>query len=289
MAGLLAARVLSDAYEHVTVLDRDRLPAGMEGRRAVPQGRHAHALLSHGQACLDELLPGFSAELVADGAPACRALEDMHYVVAGHELARAATGAHSILASRPFIEGHVRRRIRALPGITIRDEVDALGVTAGDRTRVDGVRILSRADGSAEEILSADLVVAATGRAARVPAWLETLGHPRPREQKVMLDVTYATRHLRMPAGALGGDKFVLVSAKPGRPRALFLFAQEADTWVLSIGGYGRAPPPPRDPGSVARFPGNPPPPGGRCPKQTPRSRSTTSPTPPPRPACAAA
>ena len=45
MAGLLAARVLSDSYDRVTVLDRDRLPEGVsENRRAVPQGRHAHGL-----------------------------------------------------------------------------------------------------------------------------------------------------------------------------------------------------------------------------------------------------
>ena len=50
MAGLLAARSLTEAYERVTVVDRDALPAGLEGRRAVPQGRHAHALLPHGQA-----------------------------------------------------------------------------------------------------------------------------------------------------------------------------------------------------------------------------------------------
>src|SRR3954467_4572917 len=104
IGGLLAARSLTEAYERVTVVERDRLPAGLEGRKAVPQGRHAHALLPHGQVCLDALLPGLSAELVADGAPACRALEEMRYVIGGHELARASTGAHSILASRPFIE-----------------------------------------------------------------------------------------------------------------------------------------------------------------------------------------
>ncbi len=67
MAGLLAARSLAEGYERVTVIERDALPAGLEGRRAVPQGRHAHALLPHGQACLDALLPGFSAELAAAG------------------------------------------------------------------------------------------------------------------------------------------------------------------------------------------------------------------------------
>ena len=60
MAGLLAARVLADAYERVTVIERDRLPAGVEARRGVPQGAHAHTLLPRGQACLEELLPGSS-------------------------------------------------------------------------------------------------------------------------------------------------------------------------------------------------------------------------------------
>ena len=73
MGGLLAARSLTEAYERVTVVERDSLPGGVQGRRAVPQGRHPHALLPRGQACLDALLPGFSSELVAAGAPACAA------------------------------------------------------------------------------------------------------------------------------------------------------------------------------------------------------------------------
>ena len=67
MAGLLAASALADAYDRVTVLDRDALPDDLQGRRAVPQGRHAHALLPHGQVCLDALLPGLGAELLAGG------------------------------------------------------------------------------------------------------------------------------------------------------------------------------------------------------------------------------
>ena len=219
MAGLLAARSLTEAYERVTVIERDALPAGLQGRRAVPQGRHAHALLPHGQACLDALLPGFSAELVAAGAPTCAALEEMRFVIGGHQLARASTGASSILASRPFIEGHVRRRVRALPQVTLIDGCDALGLTASrDGERVTGVRILRRADGSAEETLAADLVVAATGRAARIPAWLEALGYPRPAEERLDVGVTYASRRLSLPADPLDGDKFVLIGARPGPP-----------------------------------------------------------------------
>src|SRR5215217_3916439 len=248
MGGLLTARVLAERYDRVTVVERDELPAGFEGRRAIPQGRHAHALLPHGQACLETLLPGLCEELVADGAVTCDALGEMRFILGGHQFARPSTGQRSILAGRPFVEGHVRRRVRALPGVTLLDRCDVAGLTTGpDGARVTGVRILRRADGSAEEPLRADLVVAATGRAARVPAWLEAMGHPRPPEQRLRIDVAYASRHLRLPAGALPRDRFVLVGARPELPRTLFLFAQEHGRWILSLGGYGPGHRPPDD------------------------------------------
>ena len=255
MAGLLTARSLTDAYEHVTIVDRDELPAGLQGRKAVPQGRHAHALLPHGRACLDALLPGFSAELVAAGAPACAALEEMRFVIGGHQLARASTGSSTILAGRPFVEGHVRRRVRELPQVAVIDGCDALGlITSRDGERVTGVRILRRADGSAEETLAADLVVAATGRAARIPAWLQALGYPGPEEERLDVGVSYASRRLSLPADPLAGDKFVLIGARPGLPRTLFLFAQEGGRWILGLGGYGPEHRPPGDPEGFAAF-----------------------------------
>ena len=39
MAGLLAARVLADEFERVTLVERDRLPAAADNRRGVPQGQ----------------------------------------------------------------------------------------------------------------------------------------------------------------------------------------------------------------------------------------------------------
>src|ERR1700722_20179595 len=69
MSGLLAARVLADAYHRVTVVDRDRLPEGAADRRGGPQGAHAHALLPRGAQALEELFPGILAGLAAAGVP----------------------------------------------------------------------------------------------------------------------------------------------------------------------------------------------------------------------------
>jgi 2-polyprenyl-6-methoxyphenol hydroxylase-like FAD-dependent oxidoreductase len=250
MAGLLAARALADTYERVTIVERDDLPAGAEQRRAVPQGRHVHALLPRGNKELELLLPGITAELVGDGAVLYEALSEMYLSVLGHPMARVALNRDTVLASRPLIEAHVRRRVRALPGVEIRDRCDVAGLIASPG-RVTGVRLLPRADGSAEERLGADLVVAAGGRSGRLPAWLEGLGYPRPREDRVTIDLQYASRPLRIAPGALGPDKLVLIGARPGLPRTLALAAQESGHWLLTLGGYRGDHPPIDDDGFV--------------------------------------
>src|SRR5436190_7779267 len=68
MAGLLAARVLSDHFEQVTIIERDRLSQEIAPRKGVPQGQHVHALLAKGTGILTELFPGLFETLTQDGA-----------------------------------------------------------------------------------------------------------------------------------------------------------------------------------------------------------------------------
>ena len=221
MAGLLAARALCDFYEQVTIFERDELPPAGEGRKAVPQGRHLHALLASGQRSIEQLLPGFSDELLAAGALSCQSLSDIRLVLAGHELSRAAAGADVLLAGRPLIEGHVRRRVLELANVSVRERCDVLGLlTSSDGERVTGVPVRSRDGEGAEELVDADLVIAASGRAGRVPAWLEELGYARPGEDRLQVDLRYVSRRVRLRPGALGNDKLVLIGARPGRTRS---------------------------------------------------------------------
>jgi hypothetical protein len=61
MAGMLAARVLSDIFERVIVLERDTLHEGPQLRPGVPQARHLHALLPRGRRILEKNFPGIRA------------------------------------------------------------------------------------------------------------------------------------------------------------------------------------------------------------------------------------
>jgi 2-polyprenyl-6-methoxyphenol hydroxylase-like FAD-dependent oxidoreductase len=254
MAGLLAARVLADAYAQVMVIDRDELPQADAHRRGVPQGRHVHGLLARGQQALEELLPGLTAELTAQGVPAGDMLADTRLYLSGHRLRRAPTGLVVLCASRPVLEGHVRARVRAIPNVRFLDRCDILGLgTTPDDRRVTGARVLRRADGSAEQVLGADLVVDATGRGARTPMWLEALGYPRPREERVGIGLGYATRTYRLPPDALGGDLAVMQAATPEHPRTGGLQLLEGGRWMLTLGGI-LGDHPPTDPDGFLGF-----------------------------------
>lgn len=254
MGGLLAARVLAEVYEHVTVVERDPLPQAADQRRGVPQGRHVHNLHAAGVEILERLFPGLNAELAAAGAPTALAWQEIRMHAAGHPVARVDTGNQTVLASRPFLEAHVRERVRALPNVEVIDGCDAAGLvttTAGDR--VTAARILRHAPGSAEETLPADLVVDTMGRAGRTPAWLAGLGYQPPGEDRLHIGVGYATRCLRLPPGAAGGDKLIVLTPRPGHPRGMALFAQEDDCWLLTLFGIA-GDHPPTDPDAFLTF-----------------------------------
>lgn len=241
MAGLLAARTLSDFFDTVTVVDRDPMPEdlleGDAARRGVPQGRHLHALLARGAQVIEELFPGVLDELVVDGAQYFdgRDLSQFHYNVGGHLMARSgsATSFTAYCATRPFLEGHVRRRVRDIANVTVLDEHDILALTPTHR-RVTGARIVDRRTGRSVT-LDADLVIDATGRAARTPTWLDELGFERPTEDRVAVHITYASQRLRIASAP--NELGFLTGIVPGAPRGGGLLHCENDTWMFTVMG----------------------------------------------------
>jgi 2-polyprenyl-6-methoxyphenol hydroxylase-like FAD-dependent oxidoreductase len=255
MAGLLAARVLADAYAQVVVVDRDQLPEAGGHRHGVPHGRHVHALLAAGQQALEELFPGLTAELVAHGAAAGDVLANGRWFLGGYRLRQAHTGLVAVCASRPFLEGHVRGRVRALPNVRFVDACDILGLATTADGRVTGARVWRRADGSAgtEQVLGADLVVDATGRGSRTPTWLQALCYPRPPTERVRIGLGYATRSYRLPPDALGKDLGVLHGTTPEHPRGGALLLIEGGRWMVTLAGI-LGDYPPTDPDGFLAF-----------------------------------
>ncbi|SCE89559.1 2-polyprenyl-6-methoxyphenol hydroxylase [Micromonospora chaiyaphumensis] len=236
MAGLLAARVLADAYDEVTIVDRDEL-TGTGARRGVPQGRHVHGLLARGQQILEELFPGFTGRAVAAGVPTGD-LGELRWFFNGRPLRRASTGLICVSASRPLLEAQVRDAVTALPGVRLRAGCDIVGpVTTEDRGRVTGVRVHPRG-ATGEEVIPADLVVDATGRGSRLPVWLAELGYQRPAETRVPIDLAYTTRHYRLrDESILHGDLSINPVSTPSHPRGAFFSRIQDGRSVLSLTG----------------------------------------------------
>lgn len=239
MAGLLAARVLSEFYKSVTVVERDRLADHPGERRGVPQDRHLHNFLGRGTQVLAELFPGLLDELAAAGAVVVSDgdLSRFYTRVRRCELKRSGRLADPAaltlcLATRPFVEFHVRQRVRVLPNVTFVDGHEILEpIAVGDA--VTGVRIVNRDNGMVAA-LEADLVVDAMGRAARTPAFLDGLGYGRPSETRSTTALGYSSQRFRIPHGRIA-EQLVAINQGLGRPGAL-LMACEHDTWMLAVG-----------------------------------------------------
>lgn len=241
MGGLLAARVLADAYDSVTVIERDELPADASQRAGVPQGHHLHMMTSAGLKILDEMLPGVIKELRAAGAPLIdtRDLSAVYVEVRGHALCRTGALADPDAmpvqpASRPLLEFVVRQRVCALPNVTVLEGHDAVEPVLSDRA-VTGVRIGDRS-GARQWTVPADLVVDATGRSARTPAFLAAHGFTRPAERSYPVQLCYASQLFRMAPGALD-DKVVFVSPTLERPTGVGMLAHENDTMIVTLIG----------------------------------------------------
>ncbi|MBO3751147.1 tryptophan 7-halogenase [Streptosporangiaceae bacterium NEAU-GS5] len=236
IAGLLAARVLSETFPHVTILDRDELPTRPEHRKGVPHGRHTHGLLAMGYQIFEDLLPGIGADLIADGAVPADLQNDVIWYNEGHLLRRTTSDVGGLLASRPLIEAAIRSRVAALPGVEIRTGVQVTGLTA-ERGHITGVRL------AGAETLPARLVVDCTGRGNRGPAWLAELGYAAPPEDVVKAGLIYSTREYERVPGAqdfLG----VIVGHRPGNPYGAGCLAREGGRWLVTLVGLDDDPPP---------------------------------------------
>lgn len=239
IAGLLAARVLSDHFGRVTVVERDKLPNRPVDRKGVPHGRHLHALLVRGEQILNELFPGLSADLEDAGALRLNAGRDLLWVHDGACNDRFEGEMTVLTLSRGLLEALVRERVRGLANVTFLDETAVEGLMASsDRSRVTGL-VVTRPAGGATAQLEADFVVDATGRGSRAPRWLEAMGYERPTETEVKVGLHYATRIYRRDPSLLHDAEAIFIQPEPplGK-RSGVMFPIEDGRWMVTLAGW---------------------------------------------------
>ncbi len=249
IGGMCAARVLSDHFERVTLIERDDLPEGAAHRKGVPQSRHPHGLLDRGRSELNALFPGLDASLHERGGL------DMD---TGFELAtlnpdgwatRRRTGHQMLFASRLLIESVIRDRIKNNPRITVVEgtEVTALLSAPNDTSRVAGVETRKVSDRSVGPI-DADLVVDCSGRSSHASEWLVSLGYPEIEVEEVDAQAGYSTCWYQAPPADQRPSSwwwkgiFLNPSTKPTREEDYYvalILPIENDRFLLTLASWG--------------------------------------------------
>jgi 2-polyprenyl-6-methoxyphenol hydroxylase-like FAD-dependent oxidoreductase len=245
IAGLFAARVLADAYDEVLIVDRDVL-VGVDGpRRSCPQGRHINGLLARGQEAMEELYPGITEELFADGVPTGDLAGSVRWYFHGRRIRQRNAGLVCVAASRPMLEKHIRERTQAFANIVFVERHDILGLeTTPDRGRITGVRVQRLGEDDTAHVITADLVVDATGRGSRTPIWLEDLGYGRVEEERKKIGLGYVTQHYRLTKDLYHGDLSINPVASPELPRgAIFTKTDGNRVELTTYGLLGDHPP----------------------------------------------
>lgn len=242
IAGLATARVLSDHFASVTILERDAIDATTRERRAIPQGHHLHTLLRGGQEALVAVFPELIEQLRAAGAVHFRVgIEGVIHCPSGPFYNFGCTvrepfdfGVDLHNQSRGLLEQCVRQLTLQRPNVRLAPGTSVDGLL-GNRERVTGIRV--RSEGGAES-LQADLVVDAGGRGSQMPRWLEALGVKPPPETSIDIDFAYASTKFRIPAEYDEPYRLMIFHGPaPRHAKAAAMLEIEDRTWHVSAAG----------------------------------------------------
>ena len=209
IAGISAAKVLSDRFGRVVVLEKDGAHDRREGRPGAAQGWHLHHLLTAGQRELERIFPGIIDDMVREGAFKVDMAEQYQLRLAGSWKKACRSGIEIVCASRPLLEWCVRRRLDTEPKIDFRYDTEMQDLIYDPASNtVIGVAI-NHPDGL--RVIPAEFVVDASGKNTRLPEFLERMGTGAPELEQDILNCFYSTMRHKVPPERRWTDKVMVI------------------------------------------------------------------------------
>lgn len=237
IAALLAARVLSNHFANVMVIERDLRPTDDLPHKGAPQGHHAHVLLKSGENVLEQLFPGIMKSMGEKSTPADFSA-DVRWFHHGDWKLRYDSQFIISSQTRPALEAAIRTRVERLPNVSFCYETSAEDFIVSDNLgRISGV-LVRTGNAQMTTAIYGDLVVDASGRGSRTPLWLEKHGFVAPETTLVKIDLTYASRFFAAPEKPTNDWKFIVISPyAPAPTRAGYVFPY-GNRWLVMYAGY---------------------------------------------------
>ena len=123
IAGLLTARVLSDYFDEVILIERDRYTddGADKVRKGTPQANHIHLLLVRGKEILQEFFPELEQDLLKNGANKIDFLNDGKFFLPSGWAQRFESGVVTFTCTRTLLENTIRHQVQKIQKIKICD------------------------------------------------------------------------------------------------------------------------------------------------------------------------
>ncbi|MGW2317390.1 FAD-dependent oxidoreductase [Streptomyces sp. NPDC001680] len=257
ISGLLTARVLSDHFSQVTLIERDSMDSLRAWRSGVPQARHPHLLLARSQQIVEELFPGIWDDFKELDVPVFDFGSRTKMLFPTGFSPSIDSGVLCRSVSRPRYEAALRERVLALPPVAYQDGSQVVGLDLYGPTRsVAAVLVAGPGQGQGSggvRRVAADMVVDASGRNSHLPRWLSASGLSRPRVSQVNPRLGYATRLYEIPDGVdLDWDILVEFTRLPSASRGCVGLRIENNQLLFTLQGNGGDYPPQDEEGFIA-------------------------------------
>lgn len=248
IAGLLSARVLSDYFREVVLVDRDQFPGAPVARKGVPQSVQPHILLTKGYRVLQELFPGIEQDFIAAGAITIDWAREFHLFIHGEWMMESNTPSPylSVTCSRSLLEWVIRKRLTCIRNVRFLERSRVIGLQyEPPQQQVSGVFIQDYSSSADTIRLTAQLVVNASGRGSQSVKWLADIGFSTPPATVINPKVGYATQRYRVSESGCIPWKVMLINHEaPSQTRLGYLAKIEEDEWIATLGGYSQDYPP---------------------------------------------
>lgn len=236
ISGKLAARVLSDFFQEVIIVEKDQEPKGPFPRKGARQGEHLHALLFAGQNGLEVLFPGITEKFHAGGAVKINSTRDLAWFHHGVWKLRYDGGYSTTLQTRPHLEWHIQQYIQDIPNITFYyDHAIKNYIYNAEENRVMGVEIVAQNQSSVT--ITADLIVDASGAASFTSHWLKELGKQIPSET-VTIGLSYFSQLYQLQERDRDWSIKLVYPNPPHEKIGGTISKVEGDRYIATIFGY---------------------------------------------------